>query len=308
MNEFGRIGLAVGGDSTEREISLRSGQAVAAALDQLALAYDWLDGAPAVLDAAMNGRIDRVLNVLHGRGGEDGRLQGAMAILGMPMTGSGVAGSAIAMDKLQTKRLWRVCGLPTPHWRVLRAGDAIESVLDDLAPPYFVKPAREGSSVGMSRVMSADGLQTAVERALEHDPTALVEQMVLGQEYTAAVLEQEPLPLIRIETPREFYDYDAKYESGDTHYHCPCGLELEHEQTLQALAVQAFDVLGCSGWGRVDFMLDGDQNPWLLEANTVPGLTNTSLVPMAAEQAGLSFPDLVERILLTSVPLQEGSP
>ena len=301
MNSLGRIALAAGGDSAEREISLRSGRAVAQALDELQLDYVWLDGAESVIEAAQAGRIDRVLNMLHGRGGEDGCLQGAMKILNVPMTGSSMAGSAIAMDKLQTKRLWRACDLPTPDWRIAESADQAEAILSQLPPPLFIKPVREGSSVGMTRVERADQLAAAIARALEHDRVALVEQLIDGQEYTAALLGDQALPLIRIETPREFYDYDAKYEAGDTAYHCPCGLDQDQESALQQIAQRAFDVLGCSGWGRVDFMLDQKARPWLLEANTVPGMTSHSLVPMAAKAAGIDFQQLVQRILQTSV-------
>lgn len=307
MTGFGRIALAVGGDSAEREISLRSGRAVAQALDELALDYLWLDGAESVIEAALAGRIDRVLNVLHGRGGEDGCLQGAMKILNVPITGSSLTGSAIAMDKLQTKRLWRACDLPTPDWRIADSVDQADAILKDLSAPLFVKPVHEGSSVGMTRVLENDQLAAAIERALEHDRLVLVERLIEGAEYTGALLNDQPLPLIRIETPREFYDYDAKYEAGDTLYHCPCELDPEHEGKLQRIAARAFEVLGCEGWGRVDFMLDQAGQPWLLEANTVPGMTSQSLVPMAAKAAGISFAQLVERILQTSLPEREVS-
>ncbi|MEM7053574.1 MAG: D-alanine--D-alanine ligase [Pseudomonadota bacterium] len=301
MNPFGRIALAAGGDSAEREISLRSGRAVAQALDELKLDYVWLDGAESVIEAALAGRIDRVLNMLHGRGGEDGCLQGAMKLLGVPMTGSNTTGSAIAMDKLQTKRLWQACDLPTPDWRTAESAGQAELILKELPTPLFVKPVREGSSVGMTRIERQEQLEPAIARALEHDRMALVEQLIDGAEYTAAVLNEQALPLIRIETPREFYDYDAKYQAGDTTYHCPCSLPAEKEAELQQLAMNAFEVLGCSGWGRVDFMLDQSSQPWLLEANTVPGMTNHSLVPMAAKAAGMDFRQLVQRILQTSV-------
>ena len=301
MTGFGRIALAAGGDSAEREISLRSGRAVAQALDELALDYVWLDGAESVIEAALAGRIDCVLNMLHGRGGEDGCLQGAMKILNMPITGSSMSGSAIAMDKLQTKRLWRACDLPTPDWRVADSTNQANSILQDLPPPLFVKPMREGSSVGMTRVLQSDQLPGAIARALEYDRLALVERLIEGAEYTAALLNDQALPLIRIETPREFYDYDAKYQAGDTLYHCPCGLDARHERQLQDMAVRAFEVLGCEGWGRVDLMLDQQDQPWLIEANTVPGMTSQSLVPMAAKAAGMSFAQLVERILRTSL-------
>jgi D-alanine-D-alanine ligase len=296
---YGRLALACGGDSAEREISLRSGRAVAAALTRSGIAHEVFDGARAVIDAARDGHIDGVLNMLHGRGGEDGCLQGALALYSVPITGSGVLASALTMDKLQTKRVWRAEGLPTPDWHVAGNPDDVDRIAAGLELPVFVKPACEGSSVGMSRVLEAAQLKPAVEIALRHDATALIERMIQGPEYTAAILDDGPLPLIRIATPREFYDFDAKYEAGDTEYHCPCGLPGTRESELQSLALQAFEVLGCSGWGRVDFMLDRSGRPWLLEANTVPGMTDHSLVPMAAAVAGLNFDALVHRLLKT---------
>lgn len=297
---YGRIALACGGSSAEREVSLRSGHAVAAGLDALGLDYLLLDGPRAVVEAVAAGRIDRVLNVLHGRGGEDGQLQGAMALYDIPVTGSGVLASALAMDKLQTKRVWSAVGLPTPEWCAVDSVDAVDVVLRELKLPVFVKPAREGSSVGMSRVDAPEQLAPALALALQHDRTALVERLIQGPEYTAAVLGAAVLPLIRVETPRTFYDYQAKYHSGDTRYHCPCGLPAPREAELAALARRAFDALGCRGWGRIDFMLDPAGRPWLLEANTVPGMTDHSLVPMAAAAAGIDFDQLVLQILETA--------
>ncbi|MGM0657962.1 MAG: D-alanine--D-alanine ligase [Pseudomonadota bacterium] len=295
-----RLALVYGGDSAEREISLRSGRAVSAALTRGGIAHEAFDGPRAVIDAARERRVDCVFNMLHGRGGEDGCLQGALALYGLPVTGSGVLASALTMDKLQTKRIWRAVGLPTPDWRVATDAGQAEAIAAALGVPVFVKPAREGSSVGMSRVNETGQLAAAIARALTHDQTALVERMIAGPEYTAAILDARALPLIRIATPREFYDFDAKYEAGDTEYHCPCGLPGPREAELQAMALQAFEVLGCSGWGRVDFLLDGEGNPWLLEANTVPGMTDHSLVPMAAAAAGLDFDALVQRVLETA--------
>lgn len=297
---FGRLALVYGGDSAEREISLRSGCAVAAALTRLGIVFEAFDGPREVVDGVRDGRVDAVFNMLHGRGGEDGCLQGALSLYRVPVTGSGVLASALTMDKLQTKRVWRAVGLPTPEWRAAVSPDDAEAIVEALGLPVFVKPGREGSSVGMSRVLDAADLGPAIERALAHDSTALVEHMIRGPEYTAAILHDRALPLIRIATPREFYDFDAKYEAGDTEYHCPCGLPVEREAQLQALALEAFTTLGCNGWGRVDFLLDDDGNPWLLEANTVPGMTDHSLVPMAAAAAGLDFDELVGRILLTA--------
>lgn len=299
-SRFGRVGLALGGDSAERAISLRSGAAVGEALKSLGIDFVVLDGPKAVVEAAAAGRIDRVFNILHGRGGEDGCLQGALKIYGIPVTGTGVLASALSMDKLQTKRLWRACGLPTPDWRMARSADEAGAILEQLPAPLFVKPAREGSSVGMSRVLEARALGSALQRALEHDERVLVERLVDGPEYTASILGDRVLPMIRIATPREFYDYDAKYASTDTEYHCPAGLDTATERRLATLAAEAFDVLGGRGWGRVDFMLDQDRQPWLLEANTVPGMTDHSLVPMAARAAGMDFDALVLEILGTA--------
>jgi len=294
------LGLVFGGDSAEREVSLRTGAAVAGALDRAGVDYQSFDGARAVVDAARDGRIGRVLNMIHGRGGEDGCLQGALALYGVPVSGSGLLASALTMDKLQTKRVWRAAGIPTPDWRIARAAADAAAIEADLGLPVFVKPAREGSSVGMSRIVERGRLSDAVARALEYDECVLVERLVEGPEYTAAVLEREVLPLVRIATPRDFYDYDAKYNAGDTEYRAPCGLEPAREQALRALALQAFDVLGCRGWGRVDFLLDTEGEPWLLEVNTVPGLTDHSLVPMAAAAAGIDFDRLVMRVLATT--------
>jgi D-alanine-D-alanine ligase len=303
---FGRVGLALGGDSAEREISLRSGRAVFDALVRLGVDVVELDGVRAAAEAAASRRIDCVFNVMHGRGGEDGCLQGVLNAYEVPVTGSGLLGTALAMDKLQTKRIWRACGLPTPDWRIAASIDEADAIAAELPLPLFVKPAREGSSVGMRRVDSADQLTAALELALMHDDQALVERLVDGPEFTASILDGRCLPLVRIETPRAFYDYDAKYEANDTRYHCPCGLDEDTEKALAGLALAAFDLLGCSGWGRVDFLLDADGQPWLLEVNTVPGMTDHSLVPMAAMAAGLNFDQLVGRILAGVGPVPGG--
>lgn len=307
-SSFGRVGLALGGESAEREVSLASGRAVAAALGRLGVDFIELDGVRAVLDAASHGRIDRVFNVLHGRGGEDGCLQSVLAALDVPVTGSGLLASALAMDKLQTKRIWRSVGLPTPDWRVAASTQDAPAIVDAIGLPLFVKPVREGSSVGMSRVDDGADLADAIHSALEHDSRALVERLVDGPEYTASVLEGRILPLIRIETPHDFYDYDAKYAANDTQYHCPCGLDAETEQRFAELSRRAFEALGGSGWGRVDFLLDRAGDPWLLEANTVPGMTDHSLMPMAARAAGLDFDTLVARVLATTAVSGQAAP
>ncbi|MGK7297050.1 MAG: D-alanine--D-alanine ligase [Candidatus Wenzhouxiangella sp. M2_3B_020] len=295
-----RVGLVFGGDSAEREISLKTGRAVAEALERRGIGFREYDGPAAVVDAARAGVVDVVLNMLHGRGGEDGRLQGALSLYGVPVTGSGVLASALTMDKLQTKRIWRATGVPTPEWRIATQPEDAPAIADSLGMPVFVKPAREGSSVGMTRVESSDALPEAIERASAHDAQVLVECLIDGPEYTAAILAGRALPLIRIETPRAFYDFDAKYAAEDTRYHCPCGLDAERETELAALAGRAFDELGCRGWGRVDFLVDESGAPWMLEVNTVPGMTDHSLVPMAAAAADIDFDELVVRILATA--------
>lgn len=299
--KFGQVALVVGGDSGEREVSLRGGQAVAAAMQKLDIEFSVVDGPRRLLEHVAAGHYDRVFNLLHGRGGEDGMLQGALRIYGVPVTGSGVLASALSMDKLQSKRVFAACGLPTPEWRVAHRVEDAQRILDELPPPLFVKPAREGSSLGMTRVLERQALAPALEKALSYDTTVLVERMIEGPEYTAAILEDRVLPLIRLTTPREFYDYQAKYEAGDTQYLCPCGLDKSTESSLAALCLKAFQVLGTSGWGRVDVMMDERGQPWLLEVNTTPGMTDHSLMPMAARAAGIDFEELVWRILETSV-------
>ncbi len=297
-HRLGHVALVVGGDSAEREISLRGGRAVGAALERLGVQFSVVDGPRRLLEQVAAGHFDRVFNLLHGRGGEDGALQGALRIYGVPVTGSGVLGSALTMDKVQTKRVWSACGLPTPAWRIMSGSDdQIDETVAALGLPLFVKPAREGSSIGMSRVTTADELGPALGRASAHDASVLVERLITGREFTAAVLGDEVLPLIELRTDRDFYDYEAKYESGDTQYLCPCELPQSLTAELQQLCLRAFDLVGATGWGRVDFMLDENDRPWLLEVNTTPGMTEKSLMPMAARAAGIEFEELVWRIL-----------
>jgi len=242
------------------------------------------------------GGYDRVFNVVHGRGGEDGELQGLLDIAGIPYTGSGVLGSALAMDKYRSKLVWQALGLPTPAFRLI----ASESDLDAAAAlgfPLMVKAALEGSSIGVYRVEDAAGLRDAWQRAAACDSHVMAEACIQGEEYTASILGGRALPLIRLETPHVFYDYEAKYQADDTRYLIPCGLAETEEQALQALCLRAFEALGASGWGRVDLMRDGEGKPWLIEVNTVPGMTDHSLVPMAARAVGMDFPDLVWAIL-----------
>jgi len=238
-----------------------------------------------------------VFIALHGRYGEDGTIQGMLELMGIPYTGSGVMASALAMDKWRTKLVWQAAGIPTPRYVILNAHTNFQQVAMDLGLPLMVKPANEGSSIGMSKVTRAEDLPSAYELAAKHDRLVFAEQFITGDEYTAAILGDSALPLIRLETPRVFYDYEAKYLTDSTRYLCPCGLPPERERGIQALALRAFEILGCQGWGRADVIVDETGTPYFLEMNTAPGMTDHSLVPMAARQAGLSFEQLVLRIL-----------
>lgn len=300
--DFGRVAVLLGGGSAEREISLESGSAVLAALQRRGIAAIGLDPDRDVLQRLREERIDRVFIALHGRGGEDGQIQGALDTLGLPYTGSGVLGSALSMDKVRTKRIWQSQNLQTPAFVELRADADPEEVVAALGLPIMVKPAHEGSSLGATKVLQADELPAAYRSASRYDDAVLAESWITGAEYTAPILEGRALPLIRLETPRTFYDYEAKYHDDKTRYICPCGLAPEREAELQRLAVRAFDAVGASGWGRVDLMLDQDGRAFLIEVNTVPGMTSHSLVPMSARAAGIEFDELVLRILRTSMP------
>ena len=298
--DMGRVAVLMGGWSAEREISLRSGREVLAGLQARGVDAHALDAGRDVITALERGDYDRAFVALHGRGGEDGVIQAGLELLGMPYTGSGVLGSALAMDKLRSKQVWRGAGLPTPEYMELRPDTDLDDVVAALGLPLIVKPAHEGSSIGMTRVNSADALAAARDEAARFDGDILAERWITGEEYTVSLLGNEVLPAIRLETPRTFYDFAAKYEADDTRYHCPCGLEGGALAELNALSVEAFRVLGGRGWGRVDVMRDARGAFWLLEVNTIPGMTDHSLVPMAAAAAGLSFEELVWRILLTS--------
>ena len=295
---FGKVAVLFGGASNEREISIMSGTGVLKAL--LSKGVDAHGFDPSVRDLADLKRegYARCFIALHGRGGEDGTLQGALDVLGIPYTGSGVMGSAIGMDKWRTKMIWLANDLPTPRYRILQGDEDSNDVARDLGLPLIVKPANEGSTLGLTKVTNAARLPAAYELAAKqyHD-IALAEQFIDGPEYTAAVLGDTVLPLIRIEAPSGNYDYQNKYFTDDTKYICPCGLPEEPEEALKALVHKAFRLVGCSGWGRVDFMMDKKGNPWLLEVNTSPGMTGHSLVPMAAKAAGISYEELCLRIL-----------
>ncbi len=299
--EFGKVGVLMGGRSAEREISLRSGAAVLAALRRRGVDAHAFDPAEHSLSELERAGFDRVFLILHGRGGEDGTLQGALELMGIPYTGSGVMASALGMDKWRSKLVWQGAGLPVPAWRLLDAGSDFAAVERELGLPLFVKPACEGSSVGVSKVKTAGGLAAAYAEAARHDTLVLAEAYMGGGEYTVAILGQGAdmvaLPVIRIVPATEFYDYEAKYFRDDTRYLCPCGLPPQAEADMQALAKQAFAVLGCRGWARVDILLDDAGRPQLLEINTAPGMTDHSLVPMAARAAGMDFDALCLRIL-----------
>jgi D-alanine-D-alanine ligase len=307
--EFGRVAVLYGGDSSEREISLLSGNAVLEALKARgveALAFDPRDLPLSDLRVA---GFDRVWIALHGPGGEDGTLQGALEYLGIPYTGSGVMGSAIGMDKLRTKRLALAVGVPTADFVVLTSPQDFELALERLKLPLIVKPATQGSSVGMTKVERAEDLAPAFAAATRLEPLVFAEPWIPGKEYTVAILQGEALPSIRIETPKTFYDYEAKYFRDDTRYFCPSGLGASVEAHLKSLALAAFEAAGACGWGRADFMMDAAGRPLLLEINTIPGMTSHSLVPMAARAVGIDFPELCWRVLETSftrVPAPHG--
>lgn len=299
--EFGKVAVLMGGNSAEREISLLSGEAVLAALIAQGVDAVKFDPQQTSLEELNKTGIDRVFNILHGRGGEDGQMQGALELAGIPYTGSGVLGSALGMDKLRTKLCWLGAGVPTPKWMTLSTVTDVQRCAKILGFPVMVKPALEGSSIGMARADNVEQLSEAFQNASQFACDVMAEQWVEGEEYTVAILGDYALPMIKLETPNDFYDYEAKYQANTTQYYCPCGLDEQYEKELQQLAVNAFKVLGGHGWGRVDLMLDASRKPQLLEINTVPGMTSHSLVPMAAKQSGLSFNELVWQVLETSV-------
>jgi len=294
---FGKVAVLLGGGSAEREISLLSGNGVLKALQSRGVDAHAFDPAAQDLFALKREGYARCFIALHGRGGEDGTLQGVLEGLGVPYTGSGVLGSALAMDKVRAKLVWQASGLPTPPCEPLEGAADIQVAARRLGLPLIVKPVNEGSSIGITKVRAAGELDEAYALAVNYDRSVMAEKLVEGAEYTAAIVADAVLPLIRIEAPQGNYDYQAKYFTDDTKYICPCGLPAQKEDALKALSLKAFKLVGCSGWGRVDLMLDAKGEPWLLEVNTAPGMTSHSLVPMAARAVGISYEDLCVRIL-----------
>lgn len=295
---FGKVAVLYGGDSAEREVSLASGEAVLGALRAAGVDAHGIDKGADVLDRLRDGGFDRAFIILHGRGGEDGTLQGALETIGMRYTGSDVAGCALSMDKHRTKLVWRALGIPTPDFHIVRSEADLPAAIAAVGFPAFVKPVHEGSSVGMAPAHDEEGLHRAWFDAAVYDAEVLVERHIDGPEYTVSILGREVLPIIRLEPARTFYDYEAKYADGaGTLYHCPCGLDRDAETRLAQLSLAAFDAVGASGWGRLDLLCDAAGNPYFIDVNTAPGMTSHSLVPMAAAAAGLSFEQLVVRIL-----------
>lgn len=294
---FGKVAVLLGGRSAEREVSLKSGNAVLAALQRSGVDAHAFDPAQRDLSELKKEKFGRVFIALHGRFGEDGTVQGALELMGIPYTGSGVMASAIAMDKWRTKLVWQAAGLPIPEYEALTAPTDWNAVADHLDLPLFVKPASEGSSVGVTKVKTVEELPAAYAEAARHDKVVIAESFVSGGEYTVAILNGRALPVIKIEPANEFYDYEAKYLRDDTRYLCPSGLGAEQEGEMQHLAQLAFAIIGGQGWGRVDFLRGEDGKAYLLEINTSPGMTDHSLVPMAARQAGIGFEQLVIQIL-----------
>ncbi|MDO9312018.1 MAG: D-alanine--D-alanine ligase [Nitrosomonas sp.] len=296
-HNFGKVAVLLGGRSAEREISLQSGHAVLDALRRGGVDAHPFDPAEQALEALLHQGFDRAFIALHGRFGEDGTIQGVLEWLGLPYTGSGVMASALAMDKWRTKLIWQATGIQSPRYELLQADSNFEQVAETLGLPLIVKPAREGSTIGLSKVHHKQDLAAAYQLAAQHDGLVLAEEFIAGTELTVAILGETSLPVVRIEIAGELYDYQAKYFSNETKYFCPSGLPEELESIIQNQALRAYQVLGCQGWGRVDLILTQTNQFYFLEANTSPGMTNHSLVPMAARTAGISFEDLVLRIL-----------
>lgn len=295
MSDFGKVAVLFGGTSAEREVSLNSGSRVLAALQGQGINVHAFDPATQTLDDLKG--YDRAFIALHGRHGEDGTIQGALEVMHIPYTGSGVLASALAMDKFRTKLMWQAAGLPVPEYALLNADSDFAEIEEQLGLPLFVKPAREGSSIGVTKVKERGALKAAYEEAARHDPLVIAEKGVMGGEYTVGIVGDEVLPIIKIEPATEWYDYEAKYNRDDTKYLCPCGLPEAKEMEIRKGALEAFRILGGRGWGRVDFLMDEEGNHYFLEVNTAPGMTDHSLVPMGARVAGMEYPALVRRVL-----------
>lgn len=307
ITSLGKIAVLMGGNSAERSVSLNSGRAVFNALQNAGADVIAIDIQGHAIAQLTEADFDIAFIALHGRGGEDGTIQGVLEWLDKPYTGSGVMASALAMDKWRTKLIWQAAGLATPKAVLLDSNCDWQATTEALSNNAIVKPAREGSSIGMRRVYNAEELKKSYEFASDYDAMVLAEQWVSGPEFTVAIVDGRALPAIQLRTPHDFYDFDAKYQANDTEYLLPCGLCSEKESELQELALKAFDVLGCQGWGRIDVMQDADTgNFWLLEANTSPGMTDHSLVPMAARASGVDFPQLVVKLLTETRNRQAG--
>lgn len=303
MKKFGKVAVLFGGKSAEREVSLKSGSAVLAALLRQGVNAHAFD--PATEDLNLLKSFDRAFNSLHGRYGEDGTIQGLLTLMNIPFTGSGVMASSVGMDKWRTKLLWRALNVKTPDFEIVNAQSDFAAIEKKLGLPLFVKPANEGSSIGITKVKEVGGLEPAYLLACKADPLVIAEKYIGGGEYTVGILGDTALPIVRIVPKNEFYDYEAKYLRDDTQYLCPCGLSAEAEAKIQQEALQAFRAIGCTGWGRVDFLMDEAGNHYFLEVNTSPGMTDHSLVPMAAKAAGMSFDDLVIHILSMTLNQEE---
>nr|WP_152875282.1 D-alanine--D-alanine ligase [Acinetobacter portensis] len=295
--KFGKVAVLLGGKSAEREVSLDSGNAVLEALLRSGVNAEGFDPQERSVTELVN--YDRAFIVLHGRGGEDGQIQGALEWLGLPYTGTGVQGSAIGMDKVKTKQVWQGSELPTAPYRIVTKDSDLQEIVDSIGLPFIIKPVHEGSSIGMSKVEKMEDFAEAIAKATQHDAVVMAEKWITGREFTIVILNGQALPVIRLEPPKDvaFYDYEAKYNRNDVQYGIPCGLTESEEKQLQALCLRAFQAVGASGWGRIDAMQDEHGNFWLLEVNTVPGMTSHSLVPKAANAIGYSFDELCVVIL-----------
>jgi D-alanine-D-alanine ligase len=301
MTQFGKVAVLMGGNSAEREISLISGQTVLDALVAQGVDAHKVDVGTDVAITLGQGEFDRAFIMLHGRGGEDGQIQGLLKSMALPFTGSDISAAVLSMNKRLSKQIWGQLNLPTANYQSVSVNSDIDSIIESVGLPLIIKPVNEGSSIGMSKVSTEQDLEDAIQNAAQFDSEIIAERWINGPEFTVAILGEEALPVIRLKTPNEFYDYEAKYKANTTEYLCPCGLSEQDEATCKRLALEAFNALGMKGWGRIDMMQDSDGQFYLLEANSVPGMTDHSLVPMAAANAGISFEQLVLRVLAQTV-------